>query len=56
MRNFQGTFETCRRSFVSASSVCMTVPLKYVKLQTKDCYRFNKTYVLGYSYDEINSN
>ena len=26
MRNFQDTFETCKRSFISAFSICMTVP------------------------------
>ena len=29
MQNFQDTFETLKRSFISAYSVCMTVPLKY---------------------------
>ena len=28
MRNFQDTFETCRRSFISNLSICMTVPLR----------------------------
>ena len=28
LRNFQDTFETRKRSFISALSVCMTVPLK----------------------------
>ena len=27
MRNFQDIFETCKRSFISAFSRCMTVPL-----------------------------
>ena len=27
MRNFQDTFETYKRTFISAFSVCMTVPL-----------------------------
>ena len=27
MRNFQDTFETQKRSFISAFSICMTVPL-----------------------------
>ena len=27
MQNFQDTFETRKRSFISAFSVCMTVPL-----------------------------
>ena len=28
MRNFQDTYETRKRSFISAFSICMTVPLK----------------------------
>ena len=27
MRNFQDTFETCKQSFISVFSVCMTIPL-----------------------------
>ena len=30
MRNFQHTFETRKRSFISAFSTCMTVPLKFL--------------------------
>ena len=30
MRNFQDTFETRKRSFISAFSTCMTVPLKFL--------------------------
>ena len=30
MRNFQDTFETRKRSFISTFSICMTVPLKKV--------------------------
>ena len=30
MRNFQDTFETRKRPFISAFSICMTVPLKDV--------------------------
>ena len=30
MRNFQDTFETRKRSFISAFAICMTVPLKLV--------------------------
>ena len=43
MRNFQNTFETRKRSFISAFSICMTVPLReYIKkagvgLQLKQC-------------------
>ena len=29
MRNFQGTFETPKQSFISAFSICMTVPLRF---------------------------
>ena len=29
MRNFQDTFETRKRSFISAFAICMTVPLKH---------------------------
>ena len=28
MRNFQDTFETHKRSFISAFSICMTITLK----------------------------
>ena len=28
MRNFQGTFETGKRSFITAFSICTTVPLR----------------------------
>ena len=31
MRNFQDTFETRERSFISACSICMTVPLKIIE-------------------------
>ena len=27
MQNFQDTFEACKQSFISAFSICMTVPL-----------------------------
>ena len=30
MQNFQGTFETCKQSFISAFLICMTVPLNPV--------------------------
>ena len=31
MRNFQDTFEIRKQSFISAFSVCMTVPLIYLE-------------------------
>ena len=30
MRNFQDTFETCKRSFISTFSISMTVPLTFL--------------------------
>ena len=30
MRNFQDTFETCKRSFISAFLICMTAPLNEI--------------------------
>ena len=36
MRNFQDTFERCERSFISAFSVCMTVPLSVQTLFLSD--------------------
>ena len=35
MRNFQDTFETRKRSFISAFSISMTVPLKYLQNKAK---------------------
>ena len=32
MRNFQDIFETCKRSFISAFAIFMTVPLSKKKL------------------------
>ena len=32
MRNFQETFETPKRSFISAFSICMTVTLDIMKV------------------------
>ena len=32
MRNFQGTFGTAKRSFISTFSICMTVPLRKLNL------------------------
>ena len=38
MRNLQATFETCKWSFVSAFSICMTVPLRWEGQQMSDTY------------------
>ena len=43
MRNFHDTFETRKRSFISAFSVCMTVPLSSDHLnEFKTSFRFIK--------------
>ena len=35
MRNFQDTFETRKRLFINAFSICMTVPLRKTQARTK---------------------
>ena len=42
-RNFQRPFERCKWSFFSAFSVCMTIPIKYVKLIIFENYNECKT-------------
>ena len=41
MQNFQDTFETRKRSFISAFSICMTVPL----ITTMQVSRNSRSYV-----------
>ena len=36
MRNFHDTFETRKQSFISAFSICMTVPLMKAKISHWD--------------------
>ena len=43
MRNFQDIFETPKRSFISAFSICMTVPL--MSIFSVDFDNFPKIYV-----------
>ena len=51
MQNFQDTFEPRKRSFISAFSICMTVPLKgnsnnkgkKIRLKRFQWLRFPKT-------------
>ena len=43
MRNFQDTFETRKRSFVSAFSICMTVP----SIQTSKMHEVGKIKING---------
>ena len=31
MQNFQDTFETSKQAFISAFSICMTVPLRVLQ-------------------------
>ena len=40
MRNFQDTFEASKRSFISAFSICMTVPLSLSYFNLNFC-KFN---------------
>ena len=40
MQNFQNTFETRKRSFISAFSICMTVPLSNVAGKTPRTHLF----------------
>ena len=42
MRNFQDTFETRKRSFICAVSICMTVPLRWVSKYKQIKYCQNK--------------
>ena len=46
MQNFQDTFETCKQSFISASSIYMTVTLKDVALQMFDRCRIKDAYYM----------
>ena len=43
MRNFQGTFETRKRLFISAFSTSMTVPLIFKVLLRFICLSFNRS-------------
>ena len=45
MPNFQDTFETRKQSFISAFSICMTVPLKFNWLSLIEVLRRNKKIV-----------
>ena len=44
MRNFQDTFETHKRSYISVFLICMTVPLKQLK---------NRDYIKEFSWKTI---
>ena len=45
MRNFEDNFETRKRSFISAFSICMTVPLnKILFLNLRDLGKFENVY------------
>ena len=46
MRNFQDTFETRKRLFISAFSICMTVPLRGVIIFT-DAFFVNDRIQMG---------
>ena len=68
MRNFQDTFETRKRSFINAFSICMTVPSKYqtkrknshrIELKKGDLYknlsRFSCIHLISHCID-VNEN
>ena len=38
MRNFQDTFKTRKRSFISVFSICMTVPLRIPNVFVPNAY------------------
>ena len=40
MQNFQDTFETCKQSFISAFSICKSVPLR-TSNETKNYHKSN---------------
>ena len=42
MQNFQDTFETRKRSFICAFSICMTVPLRKPNKVTLECKNLQK--------------
>ena len=42
MPNFQDTFEIRKQPFISAFSICMTVPLKFNWLSSIEVLRSNK--------------
>ena len=43
MRNFNTTFETRKRSFISVFSICITVPLNYYQ----SCEFFKRMWMFG---------
>ena len=54
MRNFQDTFETCKRSFITAFSICMTIASQVFKqgdsssrLKIDGCF-FQQNYMAKY--------
>ena len=51
MQNFQDNFETRKRSFISACSICMTVLLRVfsrIEIIKNVCYK-NKTFGISFS-------
>ena len=46
MRNFQDTFEHFVRSFISAFSICMTLPLINLALNNKYFFFFGKWFII----------
>ena len=50
MRNFQDTFATPKRSFISSFTICMTVPLRFLKTQRIFSTTYGPDTIYGYSY------
>ena len=50
MRNFQDTFETGKRSFINAFSICMTVPLSAIlfSLEITYLWEFKKLAIMHF--------
>ena len=61
MPNFQDTFETRKRSFISAFSICMTVPLRddhyqqYSQSLSTYKVRMFKNQILGVCHNDVRS-
>ena len=51
MQNFQDSFETCKRSFVSGFLICMTVPLN---LLIRNRWRLKRLPFLGSESKHLN--
>ena len=53
MRNSQDTFETCKWLFMSAFSICMTVPSMKLCQQKENCFWLNSYVYCNYVFEGI---